>query len=164
MKKTIKLIITLLFFNLNYSQQYDLVVKNGFLIDAKNNINKTMDIAIKEGKIASVERKIDASFAKKVIDAKGLVVTPGLIDFHTHNFYGSKPNSAYSNGFNSLPPDGFTFRAGVTTVVDCGGAGWRNFITFKEQVIDRSKTRVLALINIVGMCGMDNNKVILANI
>ena len=80
MKKTIKLIITLLIFNLNYSQQYDLVVKNGFLIDAKNNINKTMDIAIKEGKIASVERKIDASLAKKVIDAKGLVVTPGLID------------------------------------------------------------------------------------
>ena len=156
MKKTIKLIITLLIFNLNYSQQYDLVVKNGFLIDAKNNINKTMDIAIKEGKIASVERKIDASLAKKVIDAKGLVVTPGLIDIHTHNFYGTKPNSAYSNGFNSLPPDGFTFRAGVTTVVDCGGAGWRNFITFKEQVIDRSKTRVLALINIVGR-GMSGN-------
>ena len=137
MKKIIKslnVIVLLLIFELNYGQEYDLVVKNGFLIDAKNEINKVMDVAIKNGKVASVQKKINGNLAKKIIDAKGLVVTPGLIDIHTHNFYGTVPNSAYSNGFNSLPPDGFTFRAGVTTVVDCGGAGWRNFITFKEQV------------------------------
>ena len=161
MKKIIKplnVLVLLLIFELNYGQEYDLVVKNGFLIDAKNEINKDwpMDVAIKNGKVASVQKKINGNLAKKIIDAKGLVVTPGLIDIHTHNFYGTVPNSAYSNGFNSLPPDGFTFRAGVTTVVDCGGAGWRNFITFKEQVIDRSKTRVLALINIVGR-GMSGN-------
>ena len=159
MKKIIKplnVLVLLLIFKLNYGQEYDLIVKNGFLIAAKNEINEIMDVAIKNGKVASVQKKINSNLAKKIIDAKGLVVTPGLIDIHTHNFYGTVPNSAYSNGFNSLPPAGFTFRAGVTTVVDCGGAGWRNFITFKEQVIDRSKTRVLALINIVGR-GMSGN-------
>ena len=55
-----------------------------------------------------------------------------------------------SNSFTALPPDGFSFRSGVTTLVDVGGAGWRNFRTFKEQTIDRSKTRVLSFLNIVG--------------
>src|SRR5690606_24537786 len=55
-----------------------------------------------------------------------------------------------SNSYTALPTDGFTFRAGVTTTADAGGAGWRNFLTFKEQVIDRSQTRVLSFINIVG--------------
>ena len=91
--KTANLIVLLLIFNLNYSQEYDLIVKNGFLIDAKNKINKIMDVAIKDGRIASVQRKIDANLAKKIINAKGLIVTPGLIDIHTHNFYGTVPNS-----------------------------------------------------------------------
>ena len=65
-------------------------------------------------------------------------------------FFGTEPNAYLSNSFTALPPDGFTFRVGVTTVVDTGGAGWRNFIQFKEQVIDRSQTRVLAMLNIVG--------------
>ncbi len=50
----------------------------------------------------------------------------------------------------SVPPDGFTFRSGVTTVIDAGCAGWRNFEDFKDRIIDRSKTRVLAMLNIVG--------------
>src|SRR4029078_7302298 len=53
-------------------------------------------------------------------------------------------------GENSVYPDGFTFRVGVTTVADAGCAGWRNFEDFKQRVIDRSKTRVLASLNIVG--------------
>lgn len=77
-------------------------------------------------------------------------MVPGLIDIHAHVFYGTEADAAYSNGTSAIPPDGFTFRAGVTTVVDAGGAGWRNFPQFKTQVIDRSRTRVLAFINIVG--------------
>ena len=79
----------------------------------------------------------------------GLYVTPGLIDIHAHVFTGTGEKGSYA-GDSSVYPDGFTFRVGVTTVVDAGGAGWRNFEDFKSRVIDRSKTRVLALINIVG--------------
>jgi dihydroorotase len=75
---------------------------------------------------------------------------PGLLDIHAHVFYGTESDAAYSNGTSAIPPDGFTFRSGVTTVVDVGGAGWRNFHQFKSQVIDRSRTRILAFINIVG--------------
>jgi dihydroorotase len=84
------------------------------------------------------------------VDATGLYVTPGLIDIHTHVFYGTDPERAYSNGTEAVVPDGFTFRTGVTTVADAGCAGWRNFELFKKQVIDNSKTRVLAFLNIVG--------------
>jgi dihydroorotase len=109
-----------------------------------------MDIAIKDGKIAAVSKNIDSKQAVQVVDAKGLYVTPGLIDIHSHNFYGTKPDHQYENGNLALPPDGFTFRNGVTTVVDAGSSGWRTFPTFKAQTIDQSQTRVLAFINIVG--------------
>ncbi len=79
-----------------------------------------------------------------------MYVTPGLIDMHTHVFYGNEPDHSYSNGPSSIVPDGFTFRTGVTTVVDAGCSGWRNFPVFKKQVIDHSQTRVLAMLNIVG--------------
>lgn len=133
-----------------YGQEYDLLIKNGHVIDAKNAINETMDIAILDGKIALVQDKIANSKAKKIIDASGLIVAPGLLDIHGHNFFGTEPHAYLSNSFSSLPPDGFTFRSGVTTIVDVGGAGWKNFETFKEQTIDRSKTRVLSFLNIIG--------------
>lgn len=132
------------------AQLYDLLLKDGHMIDPKNGIDAPMDIAIAERKIARVAVDIPESGAGQVVDVSGLYITPGLIDIHSHNYYGTEPHSAYSNGFNALPPDGFTFRAGVTTVVDVGGSGWRNFRHFKEQVIERSQTRVLAFLNIVG--------------
>ncbi len=132
------------------AQEYDLLIKGGQVIDAKNNINTQMDLAITDGKIAAVESEITPNRAKLVIDASGLLVSPGLIDMHSHNFYGTVPFAYLSNSFSALPPDGFSFRSGVTTIVDAGGAGWRNFRTFKSQVIDMSKTRVLAFLNIVG--------------
>jgi dihydroorotase len=109
-----------------------------------------MDIAIKDGKIAQVAKNIDIKQAAQVVNAKGLYVTPGLIDIHSHNFYGTKPDHQYENGNLALPPDGFTFRNGVTTVVDAGSSGWRTFPAFKAQTIDLSQTRVFAFINIVG--------------
>ena len=132
------------------AQDYDIVIKGGHVIDAKNNIDKMMDVAVKDGKITEVAQTIDAKKGRQVVDAKGMYVTPGLIDIHGHVFAGTEPDHAYSNGFSALPPDGFTFRVGVTTIVDCGGAGWKSFPTFKENIIDRSKTRVLAFLNIVG--------------
>jgi dihydroorotase len=130
--------------------QYDLLIRGGRLIDPRNGIDGLRDVAIKENKIARVAESIPASEAGHVVDATGLIVTPGLIDIHAHVFYGTDPNTYLSGGSSAVAPDGFTFRVGVTTVVDVGGAGWRNFDQFKTLVIDRSKTRVLAMLNIVG--------------
>ncbi len=132
------------------TQPYDLLIRGGRLIDPKNGIDARRDVAVTQGKIASIAESIPASDAKKVIDASGLIVTPGLIDIHGHVFYGTEANAAYSNGPLAVQPDAFTFRSGVTTIVDAGGSGWRNFEQFKVQVIDRSQTRVLAFLNIVG--------------
>ncbi len=133
------------------AQDYDLLIKNGHVIDVKNGVDQIMDVAILEGKIAKVDAQIPQRQAKKVIDAQGLFVTPGLLDIHTHNFHGTVPFGYLNNSFAALPPDGFTLRSGVTTVADAGSSGWRDFRKFKEQVVDRSKTRVLAFLNIVGL-------------
>jgi dihydroorotase len=132
------------------AQNYAMVIKGGHVIDPKNNIDGVMDVAIQDGKILLVAKNIDEKQAKRVVNARGMYVTPGLIDIHTHNFYGNEPDHQYSNGNLAILPDGFTFRNGVTTVVDAGSSGWRTFPTFKSQTIDNSKTRVLAFLNIVG--------------
>ncbi len=134
----------------NSFTQHDILLKGGHLIDPKNDIDEPMDIAITDGKIAEVAPRINPNQAEKVIDVSGLYVTPGLIDMHVHVFMGNDPGSYIADGATSVMPDGFTFRSGVTTVVDAGSAGWRNFRQFKEQTIDQADTRVLALLNIVG--------------
>jgi dihydroorotase len=140
---------SLLFVNA-HAQQYTLLIKGGHVIDPKNGIDAVMDIALLNDTIAKVAANIDVATAKNVIDAKGLYVTPGLIDIHTHNFIGTTPNRYLNNSYDAIAPDGFTFRCGVTTVVDAGSSGWRNFEQFLNQTIMHSKTRVLAFINIVG--------------
>ncbi len=122
------------------AQQYDLLIKGGHVIDPGNEIDDVMDVAVSGDKIARVAKDIPSDQAKKTIDATGLYVTPGLIDLHAHVF-------GYSGW---LWPDDTHLLTGTTTVVDCGGAGWRTFETFKETVVDRSKTRVLSFINVVG--------------
>jgi dihydroorotase len=131
------------------SQVYDLVIKHGRVIDPASQLDGPVDVAIAAGKIAKVARDIPATSAKKVIDATGLLVTPGLIDIHTHVFVGGKPET-FADGSNSVSADDFTFRSGVTTVVDAGTSGWRNFPTFKANVIDKSATRILAFLSIAG--------------
>jgi dihydroorotase len=132
------------------NQEIDILIKGGHVVDPKNNINGLMDVAIREGKISRVAPNIPITGAKRIVDAKGLYVTPGLIDMHVHVFTGNDLDAYIADGQTSVSPDGFTFRAGVTTVVDAGSSGWRNFRAFKEQTIDRAQTRVLALLNIVG--------------
>jgi len=136
--------------------QYDLVLQGGHVIDAKNKISAVRDIGIRDGKIAAVAEHIDPAQAFKVVNVRGLYVTPGLVDIHVHVYAGTGERSSYA-GDNSLYPDGYMFRAGVTTVADAGCAGWRNFEDFKQRIIDRSKTRVLAFLNIVG-AGMRGSK------
>ncbi len=132
------------------SQHIDLLLKGGHVIDPANKIDRVMDVAISGGKISAVASAIPGDSAKKIIDVSGMYVTPGIIDMHVHVFHGTDPGSYLANGFHGLAADGFTFRAGVTTVVDAGSSGWKNFRLFKSQTIDRSKTRVLAFLNIVG--------------
>ena len=129
--------------------KYDLLLRGGHVIDARNGVDGVRDVAIAGGRIALVAAKIDAAEAAKTVDVAGLYVTPGLVDIHAHVYTGTGEPGSYA-GDNSVYPDGFTFRVGVTTVVDAGGSGWRNFDDFKARVIDRSRTRVLAFLNIVG--------------
>jgi dihydroorotase len=151
MKKVYGLLLAVIFLgNTAMAQLYDIVIKGGHVIDAKNNIDAVMDVAIADGKIVQVATNIDGKQAAQTLDAKGLYVTPGLIDLHAHVFFGTEPDHYLSNGLVAIVPDGFTFRVGVTTVVDAGGAGWKSFPTFKKNIIDNSQTRVLALLNIVG--------------
>ena len=155
MKSTISLI---LFFTIIavQAQEIDILIKNGHVYDPKNKIDAVMDVAIADGKILDVGTDLTSEDAKKVVDATGLIVSPGLIDLHTHVFVGSRKNK-FANGNNSLSPDDFTFKAGITTVVDAGTSGYKNFPLFKAQVIDQTKTRVLAFLNIAayGMTGDD---------
>src|SRR6201994_2707378 len=128
---------------------YDLLLRGGHVLDDKNHIDAVMDVAIKDGKIAKVAAHIPGTSALKTVEVKGLVVTPGLIDLHVHVYSGTGERGSYA-GDLSVPPDGFTFRSGVTTVIDAGSTGWRNSEDFKDRIIDRSRTRVLAMLNIVG--------------
>ena len=142
--------LTLLLAASAQSQEIDLLLKGGHVLDPRNRIDAVMDVAIAKGTIVQVAPDISALRAKTVVDVGGMYVTPGLIDMHVHAYQGNEPDAYIANGFTSLPPDAFTFRAGVTTVVDAGSSGWRNFVNFKKQTIDQSQTRVLALLNIVG--------------
>ncbi len=129
--------------------KYDLLLQGGHVIDPKNKISAIRDVAIANGKVATVAARINPAEAIRVVDVAGYYVTPGLIDNHVHVYAGTGERGSYA-GDNSVYPDSFTFRAGVTTVADAGCAGWRNFEDFKQRVIDRSKTRVLVFLNIVG--------------
>jgi len=129
---------------------YDLLLKNGHVIDAKNNLDRLIDVAIKDGKIAAVGVDLKPTDAAKTVDAKGLYVVPGMIDLHMHMYATTGEGGGSYAGDDSIWPDGFTLRNGVTTAVDAGSSGWRNFEDFKDHVIDRSQTRVLAMLNIVG--------------
>jgi len=122
------------------AQQYDLVLRGGHVIDPANNIDGTMDVAVEGGRIAAVQPHIPDSAARKSIDVSRLYVLPGLVDLHVHVF-------GYEG---SLAPDETSLPSGATTVVDAGGSGWRTFDEFHRTVIAHSKTRVLALLNIVG--------------
>ncbi|MEX6689577.1 amidohydrolase/deacetylase family metallohydrolase [Danxiaibacter flavus] len=135
---------------LSWGQVYSIVIKDGHVIDPKNNFDAVMDVAIADGKIVGVAKNIDASKATQVVHAKGLFVTPGLIDIHTHNFEGTHADQYLMDGTAALRPDGFTLRNGVTTVADAGSSGWKTFPLFKQNIIDKSITRVLAFLNIVG--------------
>jgi dihydroorotase len=127
----------------------DLLLAGGHVIDPASRKNGAFDIGITGNRISAVEPKLNRDNAKEVIDITGKTAVPGLIDLHTHVYCGGT-----SLGVDA---DGMALEAGVTTFVDAGSAGCGNFIGFKEHVIDRSRSRILAFLNIshAGIFGFD---------
>lgn len=142
MKRTSLLLFVILIAGLSHvraqndSKLYGIIISGGHLIDPKNQIDEPMDIAINDGKIAIIAKHIDPGKATQVVDAKGMYISPGLIDIHSR--------------LGSNLPDGYTLRVGVTTIADAGDADWETFKDFKKNIIDRSVTRVLSFLNIEG--------------
>src|SRR6476469_5194292 len=126
--------------------RYDIVLKGGYVIDAKNGVSAVRDVAIAHGQIAAVAENIPAREARKTIDVSSLYVTPGLVDMHKHVFAATMDREYL--GEDCIRPDGFSFRNGVTTVVDAGSSGWRNFGVLRDEIINKQQTRVLAMLNI----------------
>lgn len=127
---------------------YDLLLKGGHVIDPKNGTGGPRDVAIWGGRIAEVAPSIAPERARRVIDVRGLHVVPGLVDIHAH--VDCKPGQRAISGDLSVMPDSHAPRAGVTTIVDAGTTGRRTFPDFQRRIVARSRTRVLAFLNIVG--------------
>jgi dihydroorotase len=128
---------------------YDLVLKGGHVIDPKNKIDSVVDVAVAGGKIARVAAGIPAAEAKQAVDVSGLYVAPGLVDIHVH-LCARCDRPLIPKEASSVQPDAFSFRSGVTTMVDAGTVGWRDFPEFRKLVIETAETRVLSFLNITG--------------
>ncbi|MCW4039817.1 MAG: amidohydrolase/deacetylase family metallohydrolase [Candidatus Bathyarchaeota archaeon] len=120
--------------------KYDLVVKEGLVIDPSQDVEAKRDIAITGNTITKMAKTLDPREAQQTINAKGMIVTPGLIDFHAHVYRHVK--------YNSVDPDTHCLPKGVTTVVDGGSAGANNFPGFKHYVIDSCLTRIVAFLHV----------------
>ena len=123
------------------------IIRGGRVIDPANGVDEVCDLALSGGMVAGRGKALPWCGASKVIDAEGLIVTPGVVDIHSHLFATAGNPNAWAGEY-SVFPDGFSFRSGVTTMVDAGSDGWRNFDLFRVSVIDRAKTRVFSFLNI----------------
>jgi len=126
-----------------------LAITGGRVIDPANGVDRVMNLGIRDGRIVAVGDDVVIGPETKVVDATGMLVTPGLIDIHVHVYHTREPEGL------SVIADHHTFSSGVTTVADTGTAGANYFLHFKRTVIDQSKTRIFAFVNVVksGMIG-----------
>ena len=129
---------------------YDLLIKNGTVIDPSQEMHGVHDVAIGNGKVAALESGIGDGLAREAIDASGMIVMPGLLDLHVHVFWGA---SHYG-----IDPDYGNVAKGVTTALDAGSSGASTFPAFRRYVLERSTTRLYALLNISAM-GMLSPKI-----
>jgi dihydroorotase len=118
----------------------DILIRGGEVIDPSQGLRGVRDVAIRDGKILSIEESLPAAEATHTVDARGLYVVPGLIDLHVHVYRGHSPFG--------LEPDPLCPAGGVTTMLDAGTAGSHNFGGFRRDVIDNAQTQILGLVNL----------------
>ena len=119
---------------------YDLLLTGGHLIDPSQKIDSIKDVGFKDGRVVEVNDKLDHALAEKVYDISDNIITPGLIDLHTHIYWGGT-----SIG---IDPTDYARRCGTTTMIDAGTAGAGNFAGFREHIIKPTRPRILAYLNI----------------
>jgi dihydroorotase len=119
---------------------YDLILRGGRIIDPSQAIDMAGDVGFRAGKVAAVGVALAAAAGTEVRDVTGLLVVPGLIDLHTHVYWGGT-----SLGIDA---DAYCRSSGVTTAVDTGSAGPGNFPGFRKHVIERSAARILAYLHV----------------
>ena len=125
------------------NDKFDLVIKGGEVLDPSRDLRAKRDIGIRYGVVEAVEADIPASRALRVLDASGRLVTPGLIDLHTHVFpYGSAIG---------IPADELVPHQGTTTVVSAGDAGANNIAVFRRHIAAQTRTRMYAFVHIANM-------------
>lgn len=130
---------------------YDLVVRGGRVIDPAQGLDAMLDVAIEGQRIAALAPDLTSGGTRAVLDAAGLLVTPGMVDLHTHVFWGVPPLG--------VEPDPHCLARGVTTAVDAGSAGAATFPAFRRYIIDVSATRIVAMLHIssIGMARDDGS-------
>ena len=122
------------------SPKYDLLLKGGEVIDPSQSLRGVRDVAFSDGKVAALEEDISSDDTREVVDVSGKIVTPGLIDIHGHYFEHIVPFATAA--------DRVCLPNGVTTTVDAGSSGWLHFEGFKEFILNREQTRLMALVNL----------------
>src|ERR671925_508786 len=122
------------------SDSFDLLLSGGTVLNPATNINQKLDVGVTNGRVVVIQANVPHADAKRVLDVAGCYVTPGLIDFHVHSYWGVNPY-----GFNA---DSICLASGVTTAIDAGSSGPVNFLGFKKLVNEPSKTRMLAFVAI----------------
>src|SRR6201987_3679137 len=129
---------------------FDLILKGGRIIDPSQKLDRVADIAFTDGKVAKIDANLRPDRGTEVRDVSGHIVTPGLIDMHTHVYWGG----------TSLGSDAEEFcrTSGVTTAIDTGSAGPGNFAGFRKHVIEKSEVRILAYLHVsfAGIYGFSN--------
>src|SRR6202030_2358137 len=119
---------------------FDLILRGGRIIDPSQNLDRVADVAFTSGKVAKIGENLAADSGADVREVSGYIVTPGLIDLHTHVYWGGT-----SLGIDA---EEFCRTSGVTTAVDTGSAGPGNFAGFRKHVIEPSQVRILAYLHV----------------
>src|ERR1700757_3218782 len=122
------------------SMAFDLILKGGRIIDPSQKLDRVADIAFADGKVAKIDANLRSDRGTEVRDVSGYIVTPGLIDMHTHVYWGGT-----SLGIDA---EEFCRTSGVTTAIDTGSAGPGNFAGFRKHVIEKSQVRILAYLHV----------------
>jgi dihydroorotase len=119
---------------------YDTLVVGGEVVDPAAGLQGMLDVAIRDGRVVDVAPNLDETVARQVIDASGAIVTPGLVDLHTHVYWGAT--------YWGIEADPVAARTGVTTWLDVGSSGSYSWPGFRRFIAEPSRTRIFALLNL----------------